>query len=172
MELYLTHGGCQVSYAAAASLIWSSPMEEPHQPPSGILPIFNSQHQAADFLAQQQHNGRLKHCAHISIHQLDMHDRVALYQILCAEDSFEVAQPPIEFIGRCPKHCRLYQPTWRAALTRWRRNRHPVIWFEQQPWQVKVAVILAPLLALAIVFHVVKDLVALGRIVYEIIHGK
>jgi hypothetical protein len=37
---------------------------------------------------------------------------------------------------------------------------------------VKVAVILAPLLALAIVFHVVKDLVTLGRIVYEIVHGK
>ena len=87
----------------------------PRNPPSGLLPPFQSQLQASEFLADNQRRGLL-----------------------------------IEFMGSCPKRCRLYQPNWRAKLSWWRRNRHPVIWFERQPWQVKVALIAALVVLVAI----------------------
>jgi hypothetical protein len=149
---------------------------------SARLPSFSTPHEARDFLAQYQGQGFIRQCAHACVRPVEER-----YQVYCEENSFQVLMSDEpepyetdsgieyalqnEFHG-CPEGCRLYQPRWRAPLNRLRAGFHPAHWFERQPWQVQVAVILAPLLALAIVFHVVKDLVALGRVVYEIVHGK
>jgi len=147
---------------------------EPLPLPSGLFPIEPSPHAAYQSIAEQQRRGYLKRCAHLSLLPLAVgHAKGIAFQVICERNSFEptTGTSPY-FMGRCPKDCRLYRVPWRGKLNRWYRNQHPMIWFERQPWQVKVTVILVPVLALAIVFHVVKDLVALGRIVYEIVHGK
>ncbi len=74
-------------------------------------------------------------------------------------------------MGRCPKDCLLYRAPWRARLSRWRRNQHPVICFERQPWQVKVAliaaIVAASILLAASYFGVVRDLTTLVRAIGE-----
>ena len=82
----------------------------PRNPPSGLLPPFQSQHQASEFMAVNQCRGLLKRCAHLSIQPIDPESSLVFYQIRCAKDSFEVPAPPIEFMGSCPKQCRLYRP--------------------------------------------------------------
>jgi len=72
----------------------------------------------------------------------------------------------------CPKGCHLYRPRWRAKLSQWRRNWHPMIWFGMQPWQVKVTLIAALVVLVAIYLGALKDLATLARTIGEAWHGK
>jgi hypothetical protein len=94
------------------------------------------------------------------------------YHVIRIQDSFEpTTETAPYFMGRCPKDCLLYRAPWRARLSRWRRNQHPVIWFERQPWQVKVAliaaIVAASILLAASYFGVVRDLTTLVRAIGE-----
>jgi hypothetical protein len=178
-----------VTLANSAQMLWSSVMPGTWPHPYSVrddgFPRFQTHHYARDFLADYQERGFILRCAHASTRPGEN----GTYLVACDQDSFEVRtddEPPAfetdegvqyaivnQFMG-CPRGCRLYQPRWRGALNRWQRNQHPMIWFERQPSLVKVTVLLVPVLALAIVFHVVtvKDLIALAHAIGEIVHGK
>ncbi len=149
-------------------------MRERGQPltlPGGLFPVHLSAHDAYKAIAAEQRRGILKRCAHLSVCHVGATHGV--YQIVCERDSFEPTKElPPKSIGGCPKDCRLYQAPWRARISRWRRNQHPLIWFERQPWQVKVALIAVPLLIVAGYFGVMRDLATLVRAIGEVWRGK
>jgi hypothetical protein len=64
----------------------------------GLPPILKSQHQASEFVADNQRRDLLKRCAHLSIQPVDPAGSAVFYRIICAKDSFEVV-PPVEFMG-------------------------------------------------------------------------
>jgi hypothetical protein len=112
-------------------------MSPVRNPPRGILPIFLSQNDAFKSLADNQRQGLIERCAHLSPGAL------LPLSVLLARQAQPVAAQ------RSP--CDLVRAT---AV------------------QVKVALILVPVVALAILFHVVKDLITLARTLGEIWHGK
>ncbi len=101
------------------------------------------------------------------------------YIVYCEKDSFEIV--PVRALGAgdnsrgfngCPKGCHLYRPRWRATLSRWRDRFHPAYWFQRQSWQVKVTLIAALVVLVAIYLGALKDLATLARTIGEAWHGK
>jgi hypothetical protein len=146
------------------------------------LPTFQTQHQAYDFLAEYQKWGFIQRCDHARVRATGSGGQIEGYVVHCAENSFELVQiPPASGLGigdtsvgfsGCPVGCHLYKPRWRGTLTRRRERHHPMIWFGQQPWQVKVTIIAAPVLIAAAYFGVVRDLTTLVRAIVEAWRGQ
>jgi hypothetical protein len=122
-------------------------------PIDGALPLLRTQHEARDFLAQYQQRGFIRRCAYARVRQTGGVAGGAGegYLIHCDQHSFQIVDwseygPDVERAGfqGGPKGCLLYQPRWRGTLRRVRARFHPLIWFDRQPWQVKVAIILLP----------------------------
>lgn len=61
----------------------------------------------------------------------------------------KIASDARGFYG-CPPGCHCRRGRWSDRLLCLRDHVRPFHWFEQQPWQVKVAVLLAPLWAFLI----------------------
>jgi hypothetical protein len=103
----------------------------------------------------------MKWCVHAVAVPVDRRGAVAIYQLQCREESFDLTTDGLV----CPQRCLLYRPKWRAVLSRWRRSIHPIYWLERQPGLVKVVVIggviALPVLLAAIYFHSLADLAAL-----------
>jgi hypothetical protein len=157
----------------------ASKYEHPFRVQAGRLPTFKTQHHAYDFLAEYQAGGHIRPCAHARVRGTGSGGWNEGYIVYCEKDSFEIV--PVRALGAgdnsrgfngCPKGCHLYRPRWRAKLSQWRRNRHPTIWFGMQPWQVKVTLIAALVVLVAIYLGALKDLATLARTIGEIWHGK
>jgi hypothetical protein len=134
----------------ARVLIWSSPMaykyERPFRVQPGMLaPVFQTQHQAHDFLAEYQARGAIRRCAHARVRGTGSGGWTEGYAVYCEKDSFELVQiVPATGLGigdrsrgfsGCPAGCRLYRPRWRATLSRWRDSiRHALWWLDRQSW--------------------------------------
>ena len=144
-----------------------------------FVPTFASPHLAAEFIEAYQAARHIKKCAHVQRGALIASGISPGYPVLCGKQSFDIHvvqarahdDPGIGFFG-CPKNCRLYRPRWKERLARWEAGLHPLLWFERQPWQVKVAVILAPVLLVAVFRGALADLVALARTIVEAWRGK
>jgi hypothetical protein len=141
-------------------------------------PYFPTRHRAAAFLQHYQSTGLVKRCAHADIKIASAWD-VEGYVLTCQQDSFEpwhsvvteVEPANVETFGTmlpfpgCPAGCTYYTPRWREKLSRMRQRWHPFHWFDNQPWQVKVtlvlSLVLAPVVVIALVFRAVDQFVAL-----------
>lgn len=140
--------------------------------PFRVGPTFLTQHQALEALAAAQRTGTMKRCVHAVAVAVDRRGSIAIYQLQCREESFDLTTDGLA----CPQRCLLYRPKWRAVLSRWRRSIHPIYWLERQPGLVKVVVIggviALPVLLAAIYFHSRADLAALVRALSEAWRGK
>jgi hypothetical protein len=157
--------------------------EHPFRVQPGMLaPVFQTQRQAHDFLAEDQARGAIRRCAHARVRGTGSGGWTEGYAVYCEKDSFEIVQmAPAAGLGigdrsrgfsGCPADCRLYRPRWRATLSRWRDSiRHALWWLDRQSWQVKVALIALPLLVVAAYFGVLRDLATLVRAIGEVWRG-
>ena len=101
-----------VAYAAA-TLIWSCPMDEHGEPlplPSGLFPIEPSPHAAYQSIAEQQRRGYLKQCAHLSLLPIALGHA---QQVICERNSFEpttgtspLLHGPLDVLQRPIELCR------------------------------------------------------------------
>jgi len=150
--------------------------------PGLLLPVFQTQHQAYDFLAAYQARGAIRRCVHARVRGTGSGGWNEGYVVYCERDSFETIQiAPASGLGigdksrgftGCPAGCRLYRPRWRAALARRCDNiRHALWWLDRQSWQVKVALILSPVLLAAAYFGMLRDLATLVRAIGEVWRG-
>jgi hypothetical protein len=139
--------------------------EKPVEHPMKIVrggPLFSTKHEATDRLLRLQQAGHIRRCAHAKVVPLDDERAgVRLYTLRCEENSFRLevlplqppayaGQPQIVFHG-CPPGCRLFRSAARQRIVNlgtWLRA--PLQTFGRQQWQVKVAVLLAPLWAFLI----------------------
>jgi hypothetical protein len=144
---------------------------------SSFHPQFESQHRGLELLAAFQKAGHIRHCGHARVGREGDERHGYAYYLKCGMESFEAShapvqgQPPFEFRG-CPKGCRLYTPRWRYRLNAPFADLHPLLWFDRQPWQVKVAILALPVLGFAIYFRVLKDLVEVVRTIAAALQGK
>ncbi len=160
----------------------ASKYAHPIRVPSGRMPTFSTQHAAYEFLAEYQQRDFIRRCTHARVRATGSGGQIEGYIVTCLENSFEfVKMAPTSGLGigdtsrgfnGCPAGCLLYKARWRGTLTHWRERYHPMIWFGQQPWQVKVAIIAAPVLIAAAYFGVVRDLTTLVRAIVEAWRGQ
>jgi hypothetical protein len=151
----------------------------PYRVQPGRMPTFRTKNEAHEFLAEYQERGLIRRCAHARIRMVG-NERLATpgFAVECAESSFQEVQVNAQGPGDssrgfngCPQGCRLYQYPFSAKLSRWRRAQHPMIWFERQPSLVKATIIMLPVLVLAIIYHVVGDLIGLVGAISKLIRG-
>lgn len=151
-------------------LLWSKPMEKQ---PVRAGPLFATQHMAVDDLANFQRHGIMKRCVRAVVVAVQLRGEPVIYQLQCQADSFE---PIGEGQLGCPVHCRLYRARWREPFRRLWWGLRPIYWFERQPWQVKVVLIVcvvgAPILLLATYFGMLRDLTTLVRAIGEAWRGQ
>src|SRR5260370_28740713 len=113
----------------------ASEYERPYRVQPGRMPVFHTQHQALDFLAEYQRRRAIRRCAHARVRLPTVTGGWDQgYVVHCEQASFEIYRG---WFNGCPKGCRLYRSRWRAMLSRWRDHFHSGYWFERQPWQVK-----------------------------------
>lgn len=127
----------------------------------GDAPWFRTKHEAAEFLETHKRGGLVKRCVHAKVTVASTWD-ITGYAVRCHEESFnpvdETANHGESFLSApfrgCPKQCRLYRSRWRGAVSKW--HSVPGHWFNRQPWQVRVAIISAPLLALVVLVALLR----------------
>jgi len=126
-------------------------------------PELGSRHRCMSLIRLYQRDGYIHNCvhAHAAVVETSRHDGSHYYGVRCARDSFDIRLMPQGSFGPnissdargfygCPPACHYRRGPWLDRLLRLRDNVRPFHWLDRQPWQVKVAVLLAPLWAFLI----------------------
>jgi len=127
-------------------------------------PDLGSRHKCMELIRVYQEQGLINKCVHAytAVVETDPHDRTPYFGVRCARHSFDIRPVPVGNFGPkiastasgfygCPHPCHYRRGPWPDRLLKLGNHLlRPFQWFERQPWQVKVAVLLMPLLLLVV----------------------
>jgi hypothetical protein len=123
-----------------------------------------SRHKCMELIRVYREQGFINDCVHADAAVVDTnpHDRTPSFGVRCARHSFDVRPmaegsfgPKIASNARgfygCPHPCHYQRGRWSDRARRFGGHLlDPLQWFDRQPWQVKVTVLLVPLLLLVV----------------------